>query len=108
MYNNSTFLRAFGFSNNQVAKANQLNLDRGGRTIEQSCWDHVGKINVPTLLLQADDDPWTNLDKVKEYYDLLNVEKQIAWVKCSGKRLATYSHFEHSPELMLEWFGKYV
>ena len=107
-YSNANFLHQFGFSDKQVTKAEKVNLERGGKSINDSSWKHIGKINVPTLLVQADDDPWTDLEKIKEYFELLQVEKEMMWVKCDGKRLNTYRYFEDNPEKMIAWFNKHL
>lgn len=108
MYSNATFLKAFGFPTFLVNRANRLNLKRGGKDLYQSCWPLVKNINVPTLVVQAEGDPWTDMDKVKEYYDNLQVEKEMFWIKGTKKRLASYDWFSHSPGRMLEFFNKHV
>ena len=91
-----------------VRRANSLILKRGGKDIYQSCWPHVGSISVPTLVVQAEGDPWTDLDRVREYYANLQVEKEMYWIKGTTKRLASYDWFSHSPEPMLAFFKKHM
>ncbi len=108
MYSNATFLQAFGFSEKTVKKADEINLGRGGVSLFKSCWPNIKDISVPTMVVQAELDPWTDLNRVKEYYNRLKVEKEIVWVPVIKKRLAMYDYFHHTPDKMLEFFGKYV
>ena len=108
MYTNATFLEAFGFSSKMVKKADKLNLDRGGMTFYKSCFPLVDQINVPTMVAQLATDKWTDLDKVKEYYNDLTVEKEMYWIEGPKNRIEAYDWFNHHPEKMIEFFGKYL
>lgn len=103
----SDFFKGFGLSKKMTKKANALNLERGGKDFYQSCNPNAAKINVPTLLVQAKGDPWTDFDQVQEYYDSLNVEKEMYWIEGTKKRLESYDWFRHSPDVMLDFFNKY-
>ena len=43
---------------------------------------------MPTLLVQNSNDPWTDMDWVKQYYEELKVEKELFWIDGPKKRLA--------------------
>lgn len=58
--------------------------------------------------MQNRNDPWTNLTYVEKVFDEPQVEKEMYWVDLAPKRLAVYDHFNHHPEKMLEWFGRYL
>ncbi len=102
------FLKAYGLPGFLVRKANRGNLERGGKDLTSSCVPDAVKITVPTLLVQAKHDPWTNMDSVKAYYDPLQVVKDVFWIKGIKEHLATYDYFNHAPEKMLAFFGNYL
>lgn len=102
------FLKGFGFSEKQIEKANKLNLGRGGKDFYSNCMPQVKHITVPTMLVQNKNDPWTNLDWIKQYYDNLNVEKEMFWIDGEKNRFVAYDYFSHSPERMLNFFKKYL
>ncbi|MBN1214680.1 MAG: dienelactone hydrolase family protein [Candidatus Lokiarchaeota archaeon] len=104
----SDFIKGYGFSEKKVRGANEINLERGGVDFYASCLSNVKNITVPTLVVQAEGDPWANLDWVKEYYNELKVEKEMYWIKGTTKRLESYDWFSHSPKKMLEFFKKYL
>ena len=64
-------------------------------------------ISVPTLLVQNSNDPWTNLEMVKAYYDGLTSRK-----RCSAghrkNRFAAYDYLGKEPAEVLSWFDKKV
>jgi len=105
---NADFLKAFGFSESKVAKANQINLDRGGKDLFSSCVRDVKSINVPTLLVQAKGDPWANFDLIQDYFDRLQVEKEMYWIEGTSERLASYDWFSHTPRPMVNFFNKHM
>ena len=69
---------------------------------------NVKDISVPTLVIQNQNDPWTDIDLVKQYYKDLQVEKEMLWLELSKKRAAAYDWIGKNPEKILEWFGKYL
>ncbi len=105
---NSGFLKAFGFSEKRIKKANELNLKRGGKDLEASCLPNVKKITVPTMVVQGKGDPWADLDWVKSYYEKVPTEKEMFWIEGANKRLDAYDWFNHTPERMLDFFRKYL
>lgn len=104
----SDFFKGFGLSEKMAKKANTINLKRGGRDFYTSCNPNVPEINVPTLLVQASGDPWTDFGQVQEYYNALKVEKEMYWIEGTKKRLESYDWFSHSPGVMLDFFNKYL
>ena len=102
------FIKGYGFSDKMAKKANEFNMKRGGADLSSSCLAHVKDITVPTLLVQAEGDPWANLDWIKEFYNELQVEKEMYWIKGTKKRLESYDWFSHTPESMLKFFKKYL
>jgi alpha-beta hydrolase superfamily lysophospholipase len=104
----SEFLQSMGIPNFLVNRANRYNLKRGGKDLDSTCLPQVKNINVPTMLVQNQNDPWTNMDWVKQFYDNLAVEKEMFWIDGEKKRLYAYDYFGHSPEKMLEFFDKHL
>ena len=102
------FIKGYGFPDFMVRKANEYNMKRGGVDLSTSCLSKVKEITVPTLLVQAKGDPWANLDWIKEFYNELQVEKEMYWIKGTRKRLESYDWFSHTPEPMLNFFKKYL
>lgn len=65
-------------------------------------------ISVPTLVIQNQNDPMTDLNMVNQYYDSLTVEKEILWLDLEKKRAAAYDWIGKNPDKILGWFDKYV
>jgi hypothetical protein len=102
------FLVARGIPGFIVNRANKLNMDRGGEDFYTSCLPQVKEITVPAMVVQNKNDPWTKIAWVEQYYDELTVEKEMLWLDGSRKRFYAYDYFAHSPQAMLEFFGKHV
>jgi hypothetical protein len=69
---------------------------------------NVKDISVPTLVIQNENDPWTDTDLVKQYYDDLRVEKEMLWLQLEKQRAAAYDWVGHNSKEILGWFGKYM
>lgn len=102
------FLQALGIPKFLINRANKLNLKRGGKDFNSSCLPQVQNITVPTMLVQNQNDTWTNMNWVKQYYDNLTVEKEMFWINGEKKRFAAYDYFGNSPEKMLEFFNNHL
>ena len=59
---------------------------------------YVKDVNTPTLVIQNNNDPMTDLNFVKEYYDKLTVEKEIIWLDLDKKRSAAYDWTGKNPK----------
>ena len=68
----------------------------------------VKDVSVPTLVIQNQNDPMTDMDMVNQYYDSLTVEKEILWLDLEKKRAAAYDWVGKNPKKILGWFDKYV
>ena len=104
----TNYMKAMGIPDFLTRRVNEFNLKRGGADLTDSFFKHVGKINVPTLVIQNKNDPWTDLDSVKEYYDLLPGEKEMLWLDLAKKRAAAYDWLGESPQQMANFFSKYL
>ena len=69
---------------------------------------HTKDVHVPTLVIQNQNDPMTNIDMVKDFYNDLQVEKEILWLDLEKKRGAAYAWLGSNPEPVVGWFNKYL
>ncbi len=103
------FVKAMGIPNFLVKRANKPIQERTGIDFSQNTFmPNVKDIGVPTLVIQNENDPWTDTELVKAYYDELTVEKDILWLPLEKKRAAAYDWIGHNSEEILGWFGKYM
>ncbi|MEM7369151.1 MAG: alpha/beta hydrolase [Bacteroidota bacterium] len=68
----------------------------------------VKEINVPTLLVQNSNDEYLNRQSIEEYYEALQVDKDLLWLDLDKKRAAGYDYLTRNPEKILHWFDKYM
>ncbi|WP_435579956.1 alpha/beta hydrolase family protein [Gilvibacter sp.] len=83
---------------------NKRNTDLTG----DSFLPYVKDISVPTLVIQNNNDPMTDLNMVKQYYADLTVEKEMLWLNLEKKRAAAYDWLGNNPDPILKWFEKYI
>ena len=86
------FVKAMGLPNFLINAGNKYN--KGKRNTDltgDSFLPYVKDISVPTLVIQNSNDPMTNLDMVKQYYNHLTVEKEMMWLDLEKKRGAAYA-----------------
>jgi pimeloyl-ACP methyl ester carboxylesterase len=103
------FVKAMGIPNFLVKRANKPIQDRTGIDFSKNTFmPNVKDITVPTLVIQNQNDPWTDIDLVNEYYNELKVEKELLWLELSKKRAAAYDWIGKNPDKILEWFGKHM
>lgn len=84
--------------------ANKRDTDLTG----ESFLPYVKDVTIPTLVIQNQNDPMTNLAMVRKYYDDLKVEKEMLWLDLDKKRGAAYDWIGKNPEPILTWFSKYI
>ena len=70
--------------------------------------EYVKDLKVPTLYIQARNDPWTELSGIQGFYGDTPEPKEFFWIKDTKHRFETYSYFQDKPEKMLEWLGKWI
>ena len=102
------FLHAMGVPAFFVRRANGVNLKRGGVDLYASCLPHVSSIDIPAMLVQNKNDPWTSFDYVKSFYDELTAEKKMLWLDLSKKRAAAYDWIGHKPKEILDWYDSHL
>ena len=84
--------------------ANKRNIDLTGDSFLPFAKD----VSVPTMVIQNQNDPMTNLDMVQQYFDDLTVEKELVMLDLEKKRAAAYDWIGKNPEQILGWFDKHV
>jgi len=103
------FLDAFGMPSFLRRAGGKATKDRIGYELgERSFLDDTHKVNVPTLVVQNQNDPWTNLDMVNKYYDGLTCEKDMMWLDIEKNRFAAYDYLGREPEKIMGWFERYL
>jgi len=103
------FVKAMGLPNFLIDSGNKYNKEKRNVNLTgDSFLPYVKDIFVPTLVIQNSNDPMTNLDMVKQYYNDLTVEKEILWLDLEKKRGAAYDWIGKNPEPIISWFNKYV
>lgn len=69
--------------------------------------DHAPKINVPTLVVQNQNDPWTQMDMVQRYYSALTVEdKELKLLDLEKSRFAAYDWIGTNAAEVQTWFDQ--
>ena len=91
-----------------INSANKSSIKRGGPDMNETPLDRVKSVNIPTLVMQNENDPMHDPAYVNQVFKDLKVEKEYFTFKGEKNRLYGYSYFGHHPEKMLEWFGKYL
>ena len=83
---------------------------RGAYPIEKmSPREYVKDIKVPTIYIQAKNDPWTEMSDIQGFYENTpDNPKDFFWIEDTTHRFESYSYFETRPEKMLEWVKKWV
>ena len=80
------FVKAFGLPDFLVKSGNKYSHGKRGVDLSgDSFLPYVKDISVPTLVIQNENDPMTNLDMVKKFYNDLNVEKEMIMLDIEKK-----------------------
>ncbi|MEM9359903.1 MAG: alpha/beta hydrolase [Pseudomonadota bacterium] len=96
-----------GFLARAGAKVSQrrLGFDLG----EPSFIDHVPNINVPTMVVQNKNDPWTQLNMVHDYFNALTVpDKELKMLDIEKSRFAAYNWLGTNPHEVRAWFDTHM
>ena len=77
---------------------------RGAYPIERmSPGEYVKDIKVPTIYIQAKNDPWTEMSDIQSFYENTpDNPKDFFWIEDTTHRFESYSYFETKPAKMLE------
>ncbi len=103
------FVEAMGMPKSMVNSGNKYSKNKRGVDLTgDSFLPYVKDISVPTLVIQNENDPMTNLDMVKQYYNDIPSEKEMLMLDLEEKRGAAYDWLGKNPKEILAWFGKYM
>lgn len=103
------FTDALGMPKSAIKSGNKYSKKKRGVDLTgDSFLPYVKDISVPTLVIQNENDPMTNLEMVNQYYRDLSDEKEMLWLDLEEKRGAAYAWLGKNPEPILNWFNKYV
>tara|TARA_B100001939_G_scaffold78050_1_gene66009 strand:- start:1694 stop:2578 length:885 start_codon:yes stop_codon:yes gene_type:complete len=103
------FVKAMGLPGFLVNSGNKYsNGKRGVDLTGDSFLPFAKDISVPTLVIQNQNDPMTNLDMVKDFYNDIAVEKEYLSLNLEKKRGAAYDWIGKNPDEILGWFNKYM
>ena len=69
---------------------------------------YVKDVSIPTMLIQNQNDPMTDMGMVKRIYDDMQSEKEMVWLDLEKKRAAAYDWIGKNPTKILDWFEKYL
>ena len=83
---------------------------RGGYPLEKmSPGEYVKDIKVPTMYVQARNDPWTELSDIEGFYENTpDNPKEFFCIEDTNHRFESYSYFQFKPEKMLEWLKRWM
>ena len=103
------FVKAMGLPNFLVDSGNKYNTNKRNTDLTGDAFlPYVKDVHVPTLVIQNENDPMTNLDMVKQFYSDLQVKKEILWLNLQKKRGAAYAWLGENPEPILKWFNTHL
>lgn len=103
------FLKALSLPNFLVRSVNKYNRRQRNMTLTGNAFlPYVKDVTVPTLVIQNRNDPMTNLDLVKGYYNDLQCEKEMLWLSLENKRGAAYAWLGNNSKSILSWFDKHL
>lgn len=75
---------------------------------EKSFVPDAKHINVPTMVVQNKNDPWTKMEMVQQYYDALTVEKELKLLDIEKSRFAAYDYLGREPAEIMSWFDQHM
>ncbi|MEM6344101.1 MAG: alpha/beta hydrolase [Bacteroidota bacterium] len=103
------FVDAMGLPKFLINAGNQYNKEKRNTDLTgDSFLPYAKDVSVPTLVIQNENDPMTNMDMVRQFYNDLEVEKDIMWLDLSKKRGAAYAWLGESKGPVVDWFNKYM
>ena len=71
--------------------------------------EYVKDIKVPTMYVQARNDPWTRLSDIQSFDENTpDNPKELYYIEGTKHRFESYNYFANKPEIMLEWLKKWV
>lgn len=90
-----------------------MQVKNGGFTnAEMSPHEYAKSVTMPTFFIQVLACPWSTqpLDVQTTFDNLLlgEEDKKLFWIEGTNKRFDGYNYFGKHPQMMIEWFDKYM
>jgi len=71
--------------------------------------EYARDIKIPTMYVQARNDPWTELSDIECFFkNTPDNPKELFWIENTKHRFESYNYFANNPGKMLEWLNKWV
>ncbi|TMU55131.1 alpha/beta hydrolase [Flagellimonas algicola] len=103
------FVKAMGLPNFLINSGNKYNKEKRATDLTgDSFLPYAKDISIPTLVIQNQNDPMTNMDMVKGFYNDIQSDKEIMWLDLAKKRGAAYAWLGENAQPIVGWFDKYV
>lgn len=102
------FVKAMGLPGFLINSGNNVNEQRGVKLTGDSFLPYAKSLTMPVMVIQNQNDPMTNMDMVKQYYNDIQTEKEMLWLDLEKKRGAAYDWLGKNPEKILAWFNKHA
>jgi len=103
------FVKALGMPGFMARAGEKVSKERLGFDMGKPNFiDDAPKINVPTLVVQNKNDPWTKMSMVEDYYNALNVEKELRILDIEKGRFAAYDYVGSHPAELMGWFDQHM
>ena len=103
------FVKAMGLPKFLINSGNKYNKEKRNTDLTgDSFLPYAKDVSVPTLVIQNQNDPMTNMHMVEKFYDDLTTEKEIMWLDLEKKRGAAYAWLGKQPAPIVAWFDKYL
>ena len=92
-----------------IPLVNKLCQWRGGYTFEEmSPLEYAKDITVPTLIIQGQNDPWTELSDIKQIYNETPEPKELWMIPNINRRFDAYDYVGDNPEKILEFLMRFM
>jgi hypothetical protein len=81
---------------------------RGGYALkEMSPLKYAQDVQIPTLVIQAREDPWTELSDTQGFYQALSGAKELWLIDGIKRRFETYNYVGENPERIVEFIQQH-
>lgn len=87
-----------------VDAVNEVLVERGATDLDATPLSDASKINVPTLVVQNQNDPSGTLEFVDSFYNAISTTKEKWMIEGDADRSYAYYHLTTNPERLVEWF----
>ena len=103
------FVQALGMPSFMTRAGEKVSKERLGFDMSKPNFiDDAPKVTVPTLVVQNQNDPWTQMNMVTDYYNALTTEKELKLLDIEKSRFAAYDYVGTHPDELMGWFDKYL